>query len=118
MNIWIVLLRAIGTLVIIVGVLGRLIAIASTMTVVPTFEYYQSLSWSIIEGLALTLLCFSLAAGLKHMQRMQNYLARQNAAQRRAALAELEKRDLAPVAPNWSEDRSAPRQQLRNAQTG
>jgi len=67
----------------------------------------------ILQNLALVVLCFGVAAGLKQLQKMDRKL---NAIGRVVKSSQQQEQplDLAPVAPNYEEEFEPPRQEIVN----
>lgn len=125
MTLWIVLLRAVGTLVFLFGLIGNAVRLLLDASSPIASQYYVSPtallneSGMLVGYLALSILCFAAAAGLRQIDRVeQRFIALST--RRRARVAPQARqaqpapvqpiqqysppvRDLAPVAPNWDD---------------
>lgn len=98
MTFWIIILRSVGTIVFLIGVLG---GVYNNLT----FPITENIWWVIyhvwlpvIEQLVLAVLCFGAAAGLKQLRQTDQRIARAAAGRRRTAQQTEQPRNLAPDA--------------------
>ena len=112
MIIWIILLRAVGTLILFVGVLGGATQFLLYVPLYKTPEDLYVYIMPILQNLVYVCVCFGLASGLKHIQRsarqtdqklnsLGHLIVKRTSAPTVAPPPPF--RDLAPVAPNWDD---------------
>lgn len=100
---WITLLRIFGALLFI----GIIVALIHVLTALPGSISISTLL-SFLQPIAISLLCFGMAAGLSSLQKLSERIERASIRRRTKS----ERQDLAPTAPNWSSPLESPRQEV------
>ena len=96
MTFWIVVLRIVGALLFLAGVVGQALVTIVNAISMPTLSWGWVSITPILENLALAILCFAVAAALEALRRIDHRIER--ATSRRRPFND-GKKDLAPVAP-------------------
>lgn len=100
MTIWVIVLRAVGTLLFLFGVIGGVVRMLMFPEIYLIWDdVYQALLL-IVVNFTLVVLCFGGAAALKQLHRIEYRIARMSV--RRRDQSE-QTRNLAPVAPDWDD---------------
>lgn len=127
MAIWTVLLRAVGTMVLLFGMGGGIFRLLAFNSVIYSAQDAYPFIMDILYSLAFTLLCFGAATALNVLRKLENRAARQTAVLRhlmqpsdKFPLAEAVqytvRRDIAPHAPTgWQDFRPRPPEPERDS---
>lgn len=99
---WTALLRICGIVMLLLGVVGGFLRTSSFVARLNTFDGFYEYLLPIAVSLTLTVFFFATAAGLERLQKLDERIVRATARRRRP---QAEEKDIAPVAPNWPEQK-------------